>query len=133
MDVVYAPANKSGIATSVTSPVFCEFRLAELFAGGTRPSCNLPFVSNGRVSAARRRLNKSLKLLQFNKDSTERTGYVSLRRLHRRNPAAMQSRRQQEVIHIPIEFLAAVIIGAPTLMIAFAMLVLKIVEVARSK
>jgi len=37
------------------------------------------------------------------------------------------------VIHITIETLIATIIGVPTLMIAFAMLVLKIVEVARSK
>ena len=45
----------------------------------------------------------------------------------------MQSRRRQEVVHIQIESLVAIVIGISTLMIAFAMLVLKIVEVARSK
>jgi len=45
----------------------------------------------------------------------------------------MQSRRRQEVVHIQIEVVAAIIIGVPTLMISFAILVLKIVEVARSK
>jgi len=37
------------------------------------------------------------------------------------------------VIHIKPEIIATLIIGVPTLMIAFAMLVLKIVEVTRSK
>jgi len=37
------------------------------------------------------------------------------------------------MIHIRYDVLATLIIGVPTLMIAFAMLVLKIVEVSRSK
>ena len=47
--------------------------------------------------------------------------------------APPQSCRRKEVVHITLESLIAVVIGVLTLMIAFAMLVLKIVEVTRSK
>ena len=52
---------------------------------------------------------------------------------HRSTSAALQSRPSKEVVHIKSEILATLIIGVPTLMIAFAMLILKIVEVSRSK
>ena len=52
---------------------------------------------------------------------------------HRGTPAALQSGPPEEVVHIKPEVVATLIIGVPTLMIAFAMLVLKIVEVSRSK
>ncbi len=52
---------------------------------------------------------------------------------HRSHAAALQSRPSKEVINISKDVLISLIIGVPTLMIAFAMLVLKIVEVARSK
>lgn len=42
-------------------------------------------------------------------------------------------RPSKEVVYITLDNLIALIIGVPTLMIAFAMLVLKIVEVTRSK
>ena len=52
---------------------------------------------------------------------------------HRCDTAALQSGSSKEVIHIKVETLVTLIIGVPTLMIAFAMLILKIVEVSRSK
>lgn len=42
-------------------------------------------------------------------------------------------RPSKEVVYIKYETVITLIIGIPTLMIAFAMLVLKIVEVTRSK
>ena len=48
-------------------------------------------------------------------------------------PAALQSGPSEEVSHIKHELITTLLIGIPTLMIAFAMLVLKIVEISRSK
>lgn len=47
--------------------------------------------------------------------------------------AALQSGPSKEVSRIRYEIIVTLIIGVPTLMIAFAMLVLKIVEISRSK
>ena len=52
---------------------------------------------------------------------------------HRSTPAALQSGPSEEVSHIKHELITTLLIGIPTLMIAFALLVLKIVEVSRSK
>jgi len=52
---------------------------------------------------------------------------------HCGNSAVLQSRPPKGVISISVETIATLIIGVLTLMIAFAMLILKIVEVSRSK
>ena len=69
----------------------------------------------------------------INKEAAGAACYEAFHGQPHSNTAALQSGPLREVVNISKDTVVALIIGIPTLMIAFAMLVLKIVEVSRSK